>query len=69
MCAAAGNATYTAYSLAPKNMAIYGTVQNVTTEVEAEARGALAAGRLVQRPACLGFKIQIGMLWQTWTFA
>ena len=50
MGVAAGNATYTAYSLAPKNMAIYGKAQNVTTTVEAEARGALAAGRLVLRP-------------------
>ena len=48
---AAGNATYTAYSLAPKNMAIYGKVQNVTSAVEANARGNLAAGRSVPGPA------------------
>ena len=49
--AAAGNATYTAYSLAPKNMAIYGKVQNVTSAVESNARGNLAAGRSVSSPA------------------
>ena len=53
---AAGNATFTSYSLAPKNMQIYGKPQPVTATVQAGARGSLAAGRCA--PDIFGFRVQ-----------